>query len=135
MIKSFTVYKKFQCFLKIHILMAQNPIHQLDKLLAHQQSELLNCISMMKFYLEMKGLRWSQDLLKILQLVDSKRVAQNLEHQMVQVLLRNKHYLCLSLRDSVLIQLWLRTHQQEFYNFLNKDLEETNKDSQLIFLV
>ena len=132
---SLTVYKKLQCFLKIHILMAQYPIHKLDKLLGHQQSELLICISMMKFYLEMKGLRWSQDLLKILQLVDSKRVAQNLEHQMVQVLLRNKHYLCLSLGNSVLLQLWLRTHQQEFYNFLNKDLEETNKDSQLIFLV
>jgi hypothetical protein len=66
--------------------MGQYPILQLDKLLVHQQSEHLICISMMKSYLEMKELRWSQGLLKILLLVDFKKVAQNLEHQMVQVL-------------------------------------------------
>ena len=89
---------------------------------------------MMKIYLGMTELQCNQDLLKISQLVGSKKVALNQEHQMVQVQLLNKHYQCSSLGNSVRLQLWLRTHQQEFYNFLNKDLEETNRDNQLIFL-
>ena len=83
---SFTVYKKLQYYLRIHILMVQYLAHQLDMPLAQLQLELLIWISMMKFYLEMTEERWNQDLLKILQLVGSKKVAQNQEHQMVQVL-------------------------------------------------
>ncbi len=132
---SFIVYKKLQYYLKIHKLTGQYPIHPLDMHLARQQSELLTYISKRNFYLEMKEARWSQDLSKILLLADSKRVAQNQEHQMGQVLLRNKHYLCLSLGNLVLRQLWLRTHQLGFYNFLSKEWEETSKGSQLIFLV
>lgn len=132
---SFKVYKKLQYYLRIHILMGQYPAHQLDMPLVQQRLELLIWISMMKFYLEMTELLWNQDQLKISPLVGSRRVAQNQEHQMVQVLYRNKHYLCSILGNSVRLQLWLRTHQQEFYNFLNKEWEETNRDSQLIFMV
>lgn len=83
---SFTVYRKLRYYLRIHKLMGQYPAHQLDMPLAQLRLELLICKSMMKFYLEMTELRWSQDLLKISQLVGSKKVAQNQEHQMVQVL-------------------------------------------------
>jgi hypothetical protein len=83
---NFIVYKKLQYYLKIHILTGQYRVHQLDMHLAHLQSELLTYISKRKFYLEMKKLRWSQDLSKILQLAGSKRVVQNQELQMGQVL-------------------------------------------------
>jgi len=85
MIMNFTVYKKLQYCLRIHIPMDQYLALQLDMPLAQRQLELLICILMMKFYLEMTELRWNQDLLKIWRLVGSKKVAQNQEHRMVRV--------------------------------------------------